>query len=99
MSPLVDAEEESNKWLLSERSQMIRAINDLIEEARKMSRCQRTPAKERLKWNRLTGQLILYKDSILKTVLLDVLQKEVEVLKQADESRKESSPGPRSEQP
>ncbi len=92
MSPLADAEEESNKWLLSERSQMIRAINDLIEEARKMSRSQRTPARERLKWNRLTGQLILYKDSILKTVLLDVLQKEVEVLKQADESRKESSP-------
>lgn len=92
MSPLADVEEESNKWLLSERSQMIRAINDLIEEARKMSRSQRTPARERLKWNRLTGQLILYKDSILKTVLLDVLQKEVEVLKQADESRKESSP-------
>ncbi len=92
MSPLADAEEESNKWLLSERSQMIRAINDLIEEARKMSRSQRTPARERLKWNRLTGQLILYKDSILKTVLLDVLQREVEVLKQADESRKESSP-------
>ncbi len=92
MSPLADVEEESNKWLLSERSQMIRAINDLIEEARKMSRSQRTPAKERLKWNRLTGQLILYKDSILKTILLDVLQKEVEVLKQADESRKESSP-------
>ncbi len=92
MSPLADAEEESNKWLLSERSQMIRAINDLIEEARKMSRSQRTPARERLKWNRLTGQLILYKDSILKTVLLDVLQKEVEVLKEAAESRNESSP-------
>ncbi len=93
MSPLADAEEESNKWLLSERSQMIRAINDLIEEARRMSRSQRTPARERLKWNRLTGQLIIYKESILKNVLLDVLQKEVEALKQADERRKKPFPG------
>ncbi len=92
--PLTHAAEEISKWRQSERSQMIGAIRDMIEEARRMSRSQRTPARERLRWTRLAGQLIWYKDSILKSLTLEALEKEVDALREMVEARNKPSQGP-----
>ena len=45
---------------------MIAALRDLIDEASRMSKSKRAPASERIRWTRLAGQLIWYKDAILR---------------------------------
>ena len=54
------------RWRQTERAHMIVAMKELIEEARKMAKSKRAPARERLRWARLAGQLIWYKDAILR---------------------------------
>ncbi len=65
----------------TERAQMIEAIRDLIEEARKRVKSNYTPNRERAKWMRLAGQLIWYKDQILRSMSYEALEKEVDQLK------------------
>ena len=90
--PLVDAPvlslpeetpyETMRKWRRSERSQMIEAVRDLIEESRKRAKSNYTPSKERARWTRLAGQLIWYKDQILRSMSYEALEEEVAQLKE-----------------
>jgi hypothetical protein len=50
---------------------MIEAIREMIDEARRMAKSKRAPASERIRWTRLAGQLIWYKDSILRSMSLE----------------------------
>src|SRR6267143_5873657 len=52
------------KWRQSERAQMIEAIRDMIQEARRMATSKRAPASERIRWTRLAGQLIWHKPRV-----------------------------------
>lgn len=61
---------------------MITAIDDMIEEARKKAKTRRAPANERIRWTRLAGQLIWYKDSILRSMTQEAMERELIVLKQ-----------------
>jgi hypothetical protein len=49
----------------SERAQIIEAIRDKIQEVRRGVTSKRSPTRERIRWTRLAGQLIRYKDAIL----------------------------------
>ena len=66
---------------------MIIAMDEMIEEARKMARSQRIRASERIRWTRLAGQLIWYKDSILKNKTYEALEVEVWMLKEQVHNR------------
>ena len=69
------------KWRTSERAQMIEAIREMIQEARRMVMSKRTPARERIRWTRLAGQLIWYKDSILRSMTYESMERELTKLK------------------
>ena len=61
---------------------MIIAMDEMIEEARRMAKSKRIRASERIRWTRLAGQLIWYKDSILKNKTYEALEVEVWMLKE-----------------
>ena len=84
-----------SQWRQTERAQMIGAIHDMIEEARARAKSKRAPASERIRWTRLTGQLIWYKDSIMRNMTLEALEKEVFHLKETVYGKqKEEKPRP-----
>lgn len=66
---------------VTERAQMIGAIRELIEEAQKRVKSKNTPSREKTKWMRLAGQLIWYKDQILRSLSYEALEKEVAEMK------------------
>ena len=73
-----------NAWRQSERKVMIETVQDLIQTSHKYAKSQYTPNAQRVRWTKLAGQLIWYKDQILKnfsleamTVQLEALQKKV----------------------
>ena len=61
---------------------MIIVMDEMIEEARRMAKAKRIQASERIRWTRLAGQLIWYKDSILNNKTYEVLEVEVSMLKE-----------------
>src|SRR5438445_7684967 len=70
-----------SKWRQSERHSMIAALRDLIDEASRMAKSKRAPASERIRWTRLAGQLIWYKDAILRSMTQEAMERELIVLK------------------
>ena len=66
----------------AERAQHLETLRELIEEARKRAKSHYTPSKERSKWVKLAGQLLWYKDQVLRSMTLESLEKEVAELKQ-----------------
>jgi hypothetical protein len=76
-----DAEKEVRSWRQSERKMMIETVDDLIREAHKHAKSQYTQSGQRAKWTRLAGQLIWYKDQILKNFTLEAMEADVERLK------------------
>ncbi len=84
-----------NAWRQSERKIMIETVQDLIQTSHKYAKSQYTPNAQRVRWTKLAGQLIWYKDQILKnfsleamTVQLEALQKRME---ESDEERQRQS--------
>ena len=82
-------------WRQSERKVMIETVQDLIQTSHKYAKSQYTPNAQRVRWTKLAGQLIWYKDQILKnfsleamTVQLEALQKRME---ESDEGRQRQS--------
>ena len=70
-------------WRQSERHHMIKAMRQMIDEATRMAKSKRAPASERIRWTRLAGQLIWYKDAILRSMSLESMEREMVVLKKA----------------
>ena len=82
-------------WRQSERKVMIETVQDLIQTSHKYAKSQYTPNAQRVRWTKLAGQLIWYKDQILKnfsleamTIELEALQKEME---ESEEGRQRQS--------
>lgn len=61
---------------------MIDPLHDMIEERGKRARSQYTPSKERVRWVKLTGQLIGYKDHVLRNYDFERLAMGIEELRQ-----------------
>src|SRR5437588_12593515 len=66
-------EKSINVWRQSERKIMIDTIQDLIQTSHKYAKSQYTPSGQRARWTKLAGQLIWYKDQILKSFSLEAL--------------------------
>src|SRR3989442_14790057 len=62
-----------NAWRQSERKIMIDTIQDLIQTSHKYAKSQYTPDAQRARWTKLAGQLIWYKDQIMKSFSLEAL--------------------------
>src|SRR2546426_12559912 len=75
----IEFEEESevakkiHAWRQSERKIMIDTIQDLIQTSHKYAKSQYTPSALRARWTKLAGQLIWYKDQIMKSFSLEAL--------------------------
>jgi len=91
-----EVEKRINAWRQSERKVMIDTIQDLIEMSHKYAKSQYTPSNQRSRWAKLGGQLIWYKDQILKSFSLEALTIEMQDLKkqvrESEEQRKREIP-------
>jgi hypothetical protein len=77
-------------WRQSERKIMIDTIQDLIQTSHKYAKSQYTPSAQRARWTKLAGQLIWYKDQIMKSFSLEALTIQLQDLeKKAAESPSE----------
>jgi hypothetical protein len=56
---------------------MVDDIEVLIDQASRLARSQYTRQAERTKWTRLAGQLIWYKDQILRSMTFEALEQDV----------------------
>jgi len=68
-------------WRQSERKIMIDTIQDLIQTSHKYAKSQYTPSAQRARWTKLAGQLICYKDQILKNYTLEAMSIDMQALK------------------
>src|SRR5213594_820392 len=68
-------------WRQSERKVMIETVQDLIQTSHKYAKSQYTPNAQRVRWTKLAGQLIWYKDQILKNFSLEAMTIELQTLK------------------
>ena len=91
----VEVKKSINAWRQSERKIMIETVQDLIQTSHKYAKSQYTPNAQRVRWTKLAGQLIWYKDQILKnfsfeamTIQLEALQKRME---ESEEERQRQS--------
>src|SRR3989442_14146477 len=76
-----EVEKSINAWRQSERKVMIDTIQDLIQMTHKYVKSQYTPNNQRSRWAKLGGQLIWYKDQILKSFTLEAMTIEMQDLK------------------
>lgn len=65
------------RWRSRERRKMVDTIELLIDQARRLPLSQYTRHAERAKWTRLAGQLIWYKDQILRQMSWEALEQDV----------------------
>ncbi len=75
----------------AERAQHLETLRELVEEAGKRAKSHYTPSKERAKWVKLAGQLLWYKDQVLRSMTYESLEKEVAELKQIVLNRDKAS--------
>src|SRR6266700_2601329 len=84
-----------NAWRQSERKIMIETVQDLIQTSHKYAKSQHTPNAQRVRWTKLAGQLIWYKDQILKNFSLEALTIQLEALQkrmiESEEQRERQS--------
>src|SRR6266576_3212258 len=78
-----------NAWRQSERKVMIETVQDLIQTSHKYAKSQYTPNAQRVRWTKLAGQLIWYKDQILKNFSLEAMTVQLEALKKRMEESEE----------
>ena len=76
-------------WRQSERKIMIETVQDLIQTSHKYAKSQYTPNAQRVGWTKLAGQLIWYKDQILKNFSLEAMTIQLEALKKKMEESEE----------
>ena len=76
-----EVEKSINVWRQSERKIMIEMVQDLIQTSHKYAKSQYTPSAQRARWTKLAGQLIWYKDQILKNFSLEAMTIELQTLK------------------
>jgi len=78
-----------NAWRQSERKAMIETVQDLIQTSHKYAKSQYTPNAQRVRWTKLAGQLIWYKDQILKNFSLEAMTIQLEALQKRMEESEE----------
>src|SRR5213594_2324970 len=84
-----EVEKSINIWRQSERKIMIETVQDLIQTSHKYVKSQYTPSAQRVRWTKLAGQLIWYKDQILKNFSLEAMTIQLEALQKRMEESEE----------
>src|SRR5437867_6823207 len=91
----VEVKNSINAWRQSERKVMIETVQDLIQTSHKYAKSQYTPNAQRVRWTKLAGQLIWYKDQILKNFSLEAMTIQLEALQkrmiESEEQRERQS--------
>ena len=85
----VEVKNSINAWRQSERKVMIETVQDLIQTSHKYAKSQYTPNAQRVRWTKLAGQLIWYKDQILKNFSLEAMTVQLEALQKRMEESEE----------
>src|SRR5207249_8204682 len=85
----VEVKKSINAWRQSERKIMIETVQDLIQTSHKYAKSQYTPNAQRVRWTKLAGQLIWYKDQILKNFSLEAMTIQLEALQKRMEESEE----------
>lgn len=62
---------------------MVDAIADLISMSRKYAKSRYTRSSQRAKWTRLAGQLIWYKDQVLRAMSYEALEQDLHAMLRA----------------
>src|SRR5437867_7862337 len=76
-----EVEKSINVRRQPDRKVMIETVQDLIQTSHKNAKSQYTPSAQRARWTKLAGQLIWYKDQILKKFSLEAMTIELQTLK------------------
>ena len=85
----VEVKNSINAWRQSERKVMIETVQDLIQTSHKYAKSQYTPNAQRVRLTKLAGQLIWYKDQILKNFSLEAMTVQLEALQKRMEESEE----------
>src|SRR3989442_12411191 len=64
-------------WRATERKKMVDSMERLLSQAEKLALSQYTRSAERSKWTRLAGQLLWYKDQILRGMAWEALEQDI----------------------
>ena len=67
-------------WRSTERKKMVESMEKLLSQAQKLALSQYTRSAERSKWTRLAGQLLWYKDQILRAMTWEALEQDLHKL-------------------
>jgi hypothetical protein len=65
------------KWRSDERKKLIESMNELMVMAKRMAMSRYTRSAQRAKWTRLAGQLLWYKDQVLRAMTWEALEQDV----------------------
>ena len=64
-------------WRATEGKKLIESMDKLLAQAQRLAESQYTRSSQRAKWTRLAGQLVWYKDQILRTMTGEALEQDV----------------------
>ena len=64
-------------WRAMERKKLVESMDILLAQAQRLAESQYTRSSQRAKWTRLAGQLLWYKDQILRAMTWEALEQDV----------------------
>ena len=64
-------------WRATGRKKLIESMGKLLAQTQRLAESQYTRSAQRAKWTRLAGQLLWYKDQILRAITREVLEQDV----------------------
>ncbi len=82
-------------WRATERKKLIESMDKLLAQAQRLAESQYTRSGQRAKWTRLAGQLLWYKDQILRAMTWEALEQDVHRLMRDMYSDRNQPLGPR----
>ena len=68
---------EIRAWRAAERKKMVESMDIRLSQAQRMATSRYTRSAQRPRWTRLAGQLLWYKDQILRGMTYEALEKDM----------------------
>jgi hypothetical protein len=72
-----EAYQKVRAWRAEERKKMVESMEKLLDQALRMAQSRYTRSAQRAKWTRLAGQLLWYKDQILRAMTYEALEQDM----------------------
>ncbi len=72
-----EAYQKIRAWRAAERKTMVESMDRLLSQALRMAESRYTRSAQRARWTRLAGQLLWYKDQILRAMTWEALEEDV----------------------